>query len=82
MSHNTNYVIKIRFVGTVLNNVAPYIIRLMSQMYCEQCGKAIFTLSMDGKNGLSGMLSGECSQDTTTTNKTGINLEVMMLIVY
>ena len=37
---------------------------------------------MDGKNGLSGMLSGECSQDTTTTNKTGIDLEVMMLIVY
>ncbi|MGA9940985.1 MAG: hypothetical protein WBP88_03200 [Nitrososphaeraceae archaeon] len=54
----------------------------MSQMYCEQCGKAIFTLSMDGKNGLSGMLSGECSQYTTTTNKTGIDLEVMMLIVY
>ena len=34
---------------------------------------------MDGKNGLSGMLSGECSQYTTTTNKTGIGLEVMML---
>ena len=30
---------------------------------------------MDGKNGLSGMLSGECSQYTTTTNKTGIDLE-------
>ena len=40
----------------------------------------IFTLSMDEKNGLSQMLSGECSQYTTTTNKTGIALEVMMLI--
>ena len=29
---------------------------------------------MDGKNGLSGMLSGECSQYTTTTNKAGIDL--------
>ena len=37
---------------------------------------------MDGKNGLSRMLSGECSQYTTTTNKTGIALEVMMLIRY
>ena len=37
---------------------------------------------MDGKNGLSRMLSGECSQYTTTTNKTGIGLEVMMLDQY
>ena len=35
---------------------------------------------MDEKNGLSQMLSGEFSQYTTTTNKTGIALEVMMLI--
>jgi hypothetical protein len=40
----------------------------------------IFTLSMDGKNGLSRMLSGECSQYTTATNKTCIGLEVVMLI--
>ena len=35
---------------------------------------------MDGKNGLSRMLSGECSQYTTATNKTFIGLEVVMLI--
>ena len=40
----------------------------------------IFTLSMDGKNGLSRTLSGKCSLYTTTANKTVIALEVMMLI--
>jgi hypothetical protein len=52
----------------------------MTPMYCEQCGSNIFTLSMDGKNGLSRILSGECSQYTTATNKTGIGLEVVMLV--
>jgi hypothetical protein len=40
----------------------------------------IFTLSMDKKNGLSRMLSGECSQYTTATDKTGIGLQVVMLV--